>query len=95
MMPKGDAGLPLCSAPGDIATLLRETAILRELDENKIFELTGCPPTCDWNEFRHSVRVEKWREKEDISLGCNSIAIFVPKSIPEPVPFTFGVLRHV
>ena len=75
MMPKGDAALPLCSAPEDIATLLRETAILRELDENKIFELTGCPPTCDWNEFRHSVRIEKWREKKDISLGCNSIDI--------------------
>ena len=95
MMPKGDAGLPLCSAPEDIATLLRETAILRELDENKIFELTGCPPTCDWNEFRHSVRIEKWREKKDISLGRNSIGTSVPKSVPEPVPITFGALRHV
>ena len=71
MMQKSDAeeDLPSCTTPEQVTLLLKRTALLRELDENQMFELTGCLATCDWNEFRHNVRVEKWRERRDVRHG--------------------------
>ena len=33
---------------------------VQQLDENQIFDLTGCLAPCEWNEFRHNVRIERW-----------------------------------
>ena len=69
MMYKSDMNISTCSTPEQIALLVRRTTLIRQLDSNGILAVTGCLATCEWNEFRHNVRIERWTEKKEMKNG--------------------------